>query len=411
MVRQTHNVNLKEILMRVSNSRLILFGQVLAGLLSLFSVALTAKYVGPIVFGFCSIFFLFMNVLITLLDYGACSWASREFASGRMSLRTYNEIRDSKTKLFLFILLLTPVFFVFLQNEYRSAAILLLYPALMNRANFNQQLFLAKELVPQSVVLAVVDRFCWLLIVPFSMIQMDKTLAFAAPIICGLLAQNILGQVFAKRRIVSEGKKEVYRKKELFSLSRHFGRISATGVLSNFDAFVLSLITSIGDSSGYLLSQRFRNPLTIIFNSIGMRLRPIAASRNRVRLIREIKVDGKMLLFGSISCIASAVFLLFFAKKFFGEDFKYVNVFLFWGTLSSLPLGILLLSSSLLSSLGFEKYSARLNLSYSVSSLIGVSVGALFFGSIGAVVFVFVVITCHAILFSSKFFTEVKSLK
>lgn len=411
MVSQIYKKNLKEIFMRANNSRTILIGQVLAGLLSLISVALTAKYVGPLVFGFCSILLLVLNVLITLIDYGACSWASRELASGTMSLRTYNRITDSKTKLFLLIPLLMPIVFVLVQNEYKNAAILLLYPALMNRSNFIQQCFLAKGLVRESVALVFVDRFCWLLVIPFSIIKLDKTLAFAVPVLVGLILQNILGQVLARQRILKEGSTVFYSTRDLFFYSKHFGRISATGVLSNFDGVLLSWITSIGDSSSYLLSQRFRNPLTIVFASIGMRLRSIAASRNRVRIIQALQFDASMLAFGSIFNVVTAVFFLLFAQKFFGEDFKSVNVFLFWGALSSLPLGILLLSSTLLSSLGFEKYTARVNLSYSVSSLFGMGVGALFFGSLGAIISVFVVITFYAILFSVKFLRELEQLK
>jgi O-antigen/teichoic acid export membrane protein len=236
-------------------------------------------------------------------------------------------------------------------------------------------------------------------------------LAFAVPVLVGLILQNILGQVLARQRILKEGSTVFYSTRELFFYSKHFGRISATGVLSNFDGVLLSWITSIGDSSGYLLSQRFRNPLTIVFTSIGMRLRSIAASRNRDRIIQALQFDARMLTFGSIFNVVTAFIFLFFSQKFFGEDFKSVNVFLFWGALSSIPLGILLLSSTLLSSLGFEKYTARVNLSYSVSSLFGVCVGALFFGSLGAILTVFIVITIHAILFSVKFFRELEQLK
>ena len=101
-----------------SNSKPILIGQMLAGVFSLVAVSFTAKYVGPLIFGFCSILVLILNILITLLDYGACSWAARELASESMSIRTYTMIKNSKTKLFMLALLLSPGFLLLVPSEY-----------------------------------------------------------------------------------------------------------------------------------------------------------------------------------------------------------------------------------------------------------------------------------------------------
>ena len=394
-----------------SNSKPILIGQMLAGVFSLVAVSFTAKYVGPLIFGFCSILVLILNILITLLDYGACSWAARELASESMSIRTYTMIKNSKTKLFMLALLLSPGFLVLVPSEYKAAVLLLLYPALWNTSNYNQQYFLAKGLVPESVILVVVDRLCWLLIIPFSIINFEKVLAFTLPLMTGLVVQNFTSQALIKLRKAQEGVPVIYSNRDLFSRSKHFGRISTTGVLSNFDGVLLSSISTLEASSGYLLAQRFRNPLTIVFTSIAMRLRPIAASRNRLDIIHALQSDAKLLSLGSFINLAIAISFLFYSSKFFGAAFDSINVLLFCGALSSLPLGVLILSSNLLSALGNEKYVARVNLSYSVFTLIGVFLGSICLGSLGAVLLVFLVILFHAIFLSIKFFKELGLLR
>lgn len=393
-----------------SNSKRVLIGQLLAGVFSLVGVSFSAKYVGPLIFGFCSIFVLIMNFAVTFLDYGACSWAARELASDSMSTKTYNTIKRTKTKLFLLVLVLAPGYLILAPSDYRYAVLLLLYPALSNRSNFNQQYLLVKGLVSKSVFLIVVDRLCWLLIIPCSFIDLDKVFAFTLPIIVGLVAQSILFHLVIKHHSPDLEPAIFIPNRDIFTKSKYFGRIGASGTLSNFDGVLLSAITSLQDSSSYLLAQRFRNPFTIVFTSIAMRLRPIASSRNRLRIIYALRADSKLVASGSIINLLIAIVFLFYSDKFFGQDFKSVNIVLFFGTLSSFPLGVYFLAVALLSALGKEKYTARVSLSYSFCTLFGVLGGSIFYGVVGAVFSVLIIISVHAILLVLKLYVELRDL-
>lgn len=369
--------------MRKNQTRAILMGQIVAGVLSLAAVSLTAKYVGPLIFSFGSIFLLVLNISITVLDYGACSWAARELAASSISTTSFNSINNSKTRLLALIIFLIPIYISFASSEYKFGVLLFLYPALWNRSNFNQQYCLAKGMIRESVTLVISDRLCWLLIVPLSVINSDKLLAFSLPIILGLIVQNILFVILSSHQGSVEVDDFVFSQRDLFKKSKHFGIIGISSVLSNFDGVFLSSVIGLEASSGYLLAQRFRNPLTIIFNSVAMRLRPIAVSRDRLLIMQALKSDAKLLLFGLLLNLITAFIFLFYSTRYFGRSYEYVNMFLFFGTLSSIPLGILLVSSNLLSALGREKYSASVNSSYSVFALVGVFLGALIFGGLG----------------------------
>ena len=91
--------------MRSGGSKLVLFGQVTAGLMGFLALAVTANYVGAKTFGFCSICILVLNIAISLMDFGACSWASREYAAQSISLGTFKHIMWSKNKLNLFFVI------------------------------------------------------------------------------------------------------------------------------------------------------------------------------------------------------------------------------------------------------------------------------------------------------------------
>jgi O-antigen/teichoic acid export membrane protein len=267
----------------------------------------------------------------------------------------------SKTKLNLFFAILIPVFFIEPLWEYRFAFLLFLYPALWNRSNYIQQFLLASNMIRESAVLVIVDRTCWLLIVPMSVLKFDKILAFAFPIVVGLTLQNILFHVTLFREKLEVGETFDFNQLKLFDFSRHFGAISITSVISNFDGVLVATVSSIADSSNFLLAQRFRLPLTIVFSSIAMRLRPIAASKNVTSIKNALGYDAKLMLLSVISTFGIAFFLLEFSEMFLGQDFKDSGLILFFGVIGSIPLGVGILASSLLSSMGEEKFVAKIN--------------------------------------------------
>lgn len=397
--------------MRSSGSKLILFSQVIAGLMSFLAIAITANYVGAKIFAFCSICILVLNIAITLTDFGACSWAAREYAAQNISIGTFKNIMWSKTKLNLLFVIFIPVFFLEPMREHRFAFLLLLYPVLWNRSNYIQQFLVARNLVSESVLLVVVDRTCWLLIVPISLLNLDKTLAFALPIIVGLSFQSIMFKIILDRKKLVEGEVVYFKQLALFGFSRNFGAISTTGVISSFDGVLVATFSSVADSANFLLAQRFRNPLTIVFSSIAIRLRPIAARRNVTSIENALRSDAKLMLLSVLFTVGIAFLLFEYSERLLGQEFKDSGAILFFGVITSIPMGILLLTSSLLSSMGAEKIVAKVNSSNSLLILLGVSFGTFVNGSLGAVIVVSLIITIHALIFSFGLRRELSFVK
>ncbi len=396
--------------MQRSGSKKFLIGQIIAGVMSFLAISITAKYVGARIFGFCSLFILVLNIAITLVDFGGCSWASREYAAQKISLGTFKFVMWSKTKLNSLFILLTPVFLTDAMKEFQFAFLLLFFPMLWNRTNYIQQFLLVRNLSNTSVLLIIVDRACWLLIIPMSAVNADKILSFILPIIVGLLIQNIYFSVWIDTKENIEGEIVQYRQRSLFVISKHFGVIGTSGVISNFDGVLVASLSSISESSNYLLAQRFRNPLTIAFSSISMRLRPIAAKKNLKTIKAALRDDAQLMALSVISTTAFAIFLLFYAEKMLGPEFQDASVALFFGVITSIPLGILLLTSSLLGAMGVEDYVAKANTVYSITILIGVTFGTFFVGSLGAVLAGLFVTFMFALIFSNRLRRELEIL-
>ena len=397
--------------MRSRGSKLIILGQVFAGLTSLVALTVCANYVGAKVFGFCSVLILVLNIAITLMDFGACSWASREYAAHRMSVGTFKNVMWSKTKLNMCIAILAPLFFLDNMNEFKFAVILLVYPVLWNRSNYLQQYLLARNQVRESVSLVLLDRTCWLLIIPLSFHNVDESLAFATPIIVGLILQSLFFKKLLTQNEVNEGEIVYYNQKALFGVSKHFGTISTSGVISNFDGVLVASLSSISESSSFLLAQRFRNPMTIVFTSIAMRVRPIAASKDVQSIKSTLKEDSKLMAVSIFSTLGIAVFLLEFSEYFLGPEFKGSGPVIFFGVVASIPMGALLLSSSILSAMGAEKFVAKTNSSYSLIILLGVSIGTFVDGSFGAVLSALLIISIHAMIFTLRLRSALEFLK
>ena len=127
-----------------------------------------------------------------------------------------------------------------------------------------------------------------------------------------------------------------------------------------------------------------------------MRLRPIAARKNVILIKTALDYDAKLMLLSVASTFGIAFFLLEFSEMFLGPDFKDSGVILFFGVIGSIPLGVLILVSSLLSSMGEEKFVAKINSSYSILILLGVALGTFLNGSLGAVAWVLIQSTIYA---------------
>lgn len=392
------------------NSSGVFIGQLIAGFLSLISVSLTAIYVGPKIFGFCSILILIYSVFISVADYGACSWAARELASKKMDVYAYIFVMKSKGRLNLISLLALPFLLLLLPHELKWSCLLSFYPYFWVRYNYLQQYLICAGRNRESILLVIADRSSWLLILPLMHFNVSRDLAFVIPILFGLVLHAYLGM-----RLLPKSKKSKLSNSNLtalniFSKSKHFGMISISSVISNLDGFAVGMTATLESSGSYVLAQRFRNPLTLVFNSIAIRIKPVAALKDRKKIISALKADLYLILTGTVSVLLFSLLAFFYSDNIFGPEYTGIEKILAIGTFSSLPFGFLLIATGLLTSIGNEMYVSRATWFYAASLMFNVVVGVRFLGALGGVVASCLTISIYSLIICKKLKKELENL-
>jgi len=363
---------------------MIFVSQVIVGVVSLGSVILTARSIGPEVFGFCTIAILLHILFMSFSDFGACSWAARELASNAISHCDYFNVMKAKAKLTSLPVLLSPIGFIFLPNEYVLVTTLCVYPLLWNNFNFVQHFLIAKGYFYQAAKLMIIERLFWLLIIPFSAIGLDKVLRFTLPILIGLFVHALMGNLFIRSKGYVSAAPRSRGQVHIFRESRHFGLTSLFGVVNSLDVLVVTFIAGIADSASYLLSQRFRNPLMLVFNSFSVRVRTLAAARDIIALKKTFRQEAYFLAVGCGINLLFGLSVFISHEEIFGPEFRNLGIVMLLGALTSTWMGVMLICSTVLSGFGFEQSVSKINGVFSLMLFIGVVIGAHLGGSVGA---------------------------
>jgi O-antigen/teichoic acid export membrane protein len=393
---------------KIGGSKQIFLGQLLASLFSLIAVAITAKYVGPEIFAFCSIAVTIQILYMSLVDFGACSWAARELASNNISDKIFIDVMNAKARLNMLPTFISPLIYNLLPEKYSWVALLCFYPLLWNYYNFIQQFLIVKGHFDKSIRLVIIERFCWFMIVPLQSLDADLSFSFVFPIISGLLVHGVIGRTYLKKIGDISDSKVVMRNIEIFRESRHFGFISFYAVFSRFDGMVVAYFTDLSNSGSYIMAHRFRTPLTLIFQSFSTRIKPIAAKKDPKLIKDAFSTDISFIVFGIVGNVFFSILLFLGSDQFLGSSFENVGLIVFIGTLTSIPLGITLVASSILSAMHFEKLMALIHGYYAFFLIGGVSIFAYFHGALGAVFWVFTQALVVSVLLSRKLFRELK---
>ena len=363
----------------LSDTRLLFLGQLFAGLLSLIATIVTARYCGPTVFAFCMLTVLVLSVGLDVIDFGACTWSSRELAAGRISANDYLQIMRRKSSHNLIFLFVGPlVYFVFPQSGW-AILIVGIYPTLWVRTNYMQQFLMVKSKVASAVKFQILERLTWLLVLPMQYLQFDKWATYILPIIIGLIAHNFLG----KGALIKYGGDMSMTSESIGGLTRKSKYIGLTSVITdvpNLDTLIVARLASINDSASYGLSQRFRGPLMLGFNSFGTRLRLIAASRDIESIRSLFKQELSFLIVNYLGLILVSFFLYLFGEDIFGSKFPNINVLLAIGVLTTIPFSIIAVASSFLVATGFERIASRVFTGSVPFTLISVGISSHFQG-------------------------------
>jgi O-antigen/teichoic acid export membrane protein len=376
-------------MLKINDTKLIFLGQIVAGILSLIATIFLARYTGPTVFGICASIILVFSVILDLIDFGACSWASRELASKSISLFQYYQIMKFKTRLALLPVFVLPISIRLIEVSPLTIALFLLYPFLWLRTNYIQQYLLASFKIGWSIRLQILERSFWLMVIPMSIFSIDKLIVYILPITLGLITHYLMGNRILKKEITLVNNFKETKISNLNFKSKHFGINSVLSDMNNLDGAIIAKISTFVESGNYNLAQRFRVPLMYAYQAIATKLRIIAASKIRNDIAGVLKDNFHFFVTATLGIAFLSILNIFYAESIFGDSYKGLNQVMCIGVLTAIPSGIGLIASSFLSAVNNEKTVAVVAIISASVSLSGVALMARSYGSLGAVIYLF----------------------
>jgi O-antigen/teichoic acid export membrane protein len=123
------------------------------------------------------------------------------------------------------------------------------------------------------------------------------------------------------------------------------------------------------------------------FQAFATRMRPIAARRDKSEIKKIFRDNFRFNFAGVIILILIAILCFVLNSSIFGDSFVAVNIILAVTILSAIPTGISVICGSFLNSVGSDAFVAKSTIVYTITGLMGTGISALYFGSLGAVLF------------------------
>jgi O-antigen/teichoic acid export membrane protein len=386
-------------------------GQVLNSTLALVGILLSARYCGPSIFGLFSAIVIAATILIILLDFGACNWASRQLLIGSITPNNYFKIMRSKALLAFFLALpFSGILMIKTQSAW-ATLLGLLFPVGGTVALYFQSYLL---LLPKNhfklIKLQVSERLFWLCVIPLSYFQVEREAIFVIPLILGQISNLMLGPTLAKTSWKEIFSNHYLRQRQIFKNSSYFGGNSILTNISIADTLLVTLLIGGNAATGYVLAQRFRNPLTLGFHAFFARVRPSVATRNLQNIYLTLKKESYLIF---LNCIGVFLFAFIFANytsEIFGPEYRGIEPTLILCFASALLSGANHNLLGIMDVMLIEKWKLSFLLTAIPLQLISISTGAMTHGAIGAAVLLLVsslFITFFATIKVVKIFKEI----
>lgn len=388
----------------ITDTKLILFTQLVNAALALVFTLAVAKYGLASEFGFCAITIFVLSVFLDIVDFGACSMYSRELASRKIGERQYFAVMNRKTLILLVWMPAVVSTIVYANQEIKAGMLFALYPLFWNRQNYLQQYLVTKGFIHSSLGLQLADRLCWLCVLPLVFLDFTYIYVYMIPILAGLVFHNVVGTVVVKQNNVPWSDLLTLRISRV-SDTRHFGILSIMSDLANMDIAVVARFADSAGAGTYTLSQRFRTPIVMVFQSIVTQLKPITAAREGSRIRQLFRSELPLLISGIVVLFIGAIFSRIYAEDIFGTSYEQIDVILPIGILIGVPSGAVAIFSAFLASAGHERRVSVLTASWVLLMLCSLALCTSRFGVQGAILTMFFLYTALAgtlLLMSAK---------
>jgi O-antigen/teichoic acid export membrane protein len=259
-----------------------------------------------------------------------------------------------------------------------------------------------------SVRLQIFERLCWLMVIPMSVISIDKLIVYILPITLGLIIHYLIGSRILKKELTLISHFPEKRITNLNFRTKHFGINSVLSDINNLDGAIIAKISTFVESGNYNLAQRFRVPLIYAYQAIATKLRIVAASKIRGDISRVLNDNFRFFISSTLGIVLFSILCFFYSEFVFGSSYTGLNQVMSIGVLTAIPAGIGLIASSFLSAVNNEKAVAVVAIISAIVSLSGVALIAGTYGSLGSVIYLFFLSTCFSSFLTYKAFTVFK---
>jgi len=381
----------------------LLFGQILSGFLTLISVTLTARFCGPTIFSLLSGILIAGTFLVICLDFGACTWGARQLQSNLIQAADFYSIMFSKIKLSCIFSFLFSVLIYYQTKSIVASVLGLLYTPGAMAALYYQTFFLLEITNHSNLVkLQITERILWLTSIPLFLLGFTNEVIFVLPILLGLTSNLMLGPVLARYSLRGMATHPFLSGYEIFSKSRHFG---VSTILNNSAITDTVLVTSlIGStaSAGYVLGQRFRNPLALGFQAYFARIRPTLVTKDFKQIIRTVKRELPLIYLNILGLFLAVLIIATNFELLFGSLFSDLRLEISLCFISTIFAGLKHIFLSSMDVFYYEKWKMLFLIVCIPVQLLSISIAAVLFGSLGA---------AFALLGSSSLISFVAGLK
>ncbi|MBD5381549.1 oligosaccharide flippase family protein [Clavibacter sepedonicus] len=361
-------------------------GKILAALIQAATMLLLVREVSPAEFGFFSAAYGVITIPQTLLDLGLPSLIVRERArDARDGIVTRALKLNNVLSLAMSLLLL--VMGILLAMTVDPDYWLLLPFAVWAAAERNADAWLGVVLadgdswinVTNLVLRRLGSLVIFVLLTRFS--PMEPVLALAVGFAVGALLSWLFAHVFVAKRLVPGTPATV---RALVRMSYPYWIDSVASQARNLDVAITSIVAGQAQAGFYAASARLTNPLRILPNSLATILLPAASKRDSSNIGGLLKLvvaatAGFALLYGG-----GAVVVPWAVPVFLGPEYSGAIVALQITCVGLVFASAASLLSTLLLAVGRKHFVAGTAVVSTIACLLGVALGALTMGAVGA---------------------------
>lgn len=387
-----------------SNTKFLIFGQGASGVCAVFGALFTARNCSPEFYGFAAVVIVVSCFFGDAIDFGSCSWATKELAAKRISLEKVLSKLNSRSKKSLSYLLAVPIIYSLSPSSNLALVGFGFLPLLWIRVSYIQQCLITLTRIRIAVALQLLEKISWIIFI-FVFIQFDNDIfLIVTPLIISQSIHAILGSIIL-RRITKIFDPLLVESPWNKASVREFGRQSLISDLASLDNFLVAAFSTLSNSATYSLSIRARGPLLIGAQSLNSVLRPYFARRELREARNVIKSEKNVILLTVAGISILAVMAFFFSGAIVGNGYPQIGLSLTLGILSTLPHLPLMLMANFMQTTGMEVFVRRFTTLTTLAILTSLFVLGLL-GSLTAItaILVLILVNTVAMLFMLKIF-------